>query len=267
MFFPALVSSNRKDFRTHLVYADLLARQSAGLSASCSLTPLLEKDKLKNIESKTKLIELTKKSIDDELEIVKTVGEYSRASILWLPIKTYYLVYHQLCIIDYILTGETASLTMLHKNCVPLFSKRLLDKVLTFSNPLFNVVCNKSILNFKTVSGELLRLSPSDRRTYGLIMKKVVKDKISNKKIIEGLDERNKDDKAKVEKFRNSLSVSIFDFFYLMRLRLNYRNSDFIDDILARDTKIYFQRYHKASDNFYRCLHDLKNDLITRIPS
>ena len=267
MLFTPHVSTERKDFQTHLIYADLLAQLSQDLSVSCSLTPLLKRAKLDDLRTKQKLIDLTRKSISDELEIVKFDKEYSTSSVLWLPIKTYYLIYHQLCLIDYILTGELSSMTIKHGKCTDTFSKRLTDKTFQFSQPFFNAVCSRKILDFKTVSGEHLRLISSEKRTYGLIMKKVAKEKINNHKITWGiLHERSAENKAAVEKYKNTMTVSIFDFFYLMRLRMNYRNSDFIDDIPSEDTKKYFLRYYTSADNFYKCLDALMKELITKLP-
>ena len=61
------------------------------------------------------------------------------------------------------------------------------------------------------------------------------------------------------------MTVSIFDFFYQMRLRLNYRNFDFIDDIAADQTKAYFDQYFTAAGYFYNCFSNLKNKLVADI--
>ena len=67
---PRLMSE-RLDFETHLKYATRLADLSYGLSATSYIKPMLNKDKIKDIESKLQLIRLTIKSIKDEYEIVQ----------------------------------------------------------------------------------------------------------------------------------------------------------------------------------------------------
>ena len=259
--------TNRKDFRTHLIYTECLSRFSKDLSLSCTLVPLLKRERLSDLKSKEQLIALTKKSIDDEFEIVERYKEYSTSSVIWLPIKSYYLVYHQLCAIDYILTGAPSSLSIHHGTCLYRFTQRLDASVIKFNQPFFNVVCSKTILDFKTkTGGEHLSPTASDKLKYTRILKKVGKDKENDYKVRKGYeDERNRENKAEMDKFREKLTVSVFDFFYLMRLRLNYRNTDFVDDIPAQDTKKYFLYYYRATCRFHTCFENLKNELITQL--
>ncbi len=260
------ILSDRLDFETHLKYASRLAKLTTGLSVTCSIKPLLVKSKITNLQNKSKLIELTKKSIKDEHEIVQFDKEYSTASVLWLPIKTYYLTYHLLCTIEYLLGGNEGSLSEKHYKCMDIFTKRLSDGTLKFSEPLLNSVFDKSILNFRTTSGEHLRTGVSDEIIYKLLMKKVANDKIENFKVANGIpDVRSLKNKERVEKFKNSLTVSVFDFFHLMRLRMNYRNFDFVDSVTSSNTKAYFEEYYKASGYFYTALNNLKNKIITDI--
>ncbi len=262
---PRLVSE-RLDFETHLKYITRLVRLSSRISITCNIKPKLKKDKIENIKNKLKLLELTKKSIKDEYKIVQFDSEYSTASVSWLPIKTYYLVYHLLCIIDYILTNNPASISAKHSKCISIFSKRLSDKSLQFNKPLLNEVFNKSVFSFTTTSGEHLRISVSDDVIYKLLMKKIANYKIKNFMITQNIPNlRYKKDKEKINRFKNSLSVSIFDFFYLMRLRLNYRDFNFIDNIPASDTKAYFEAYYKVGGYFYTCFDKLKDKLIADI--
>ncbi len=258
--------SDRLDFETHLKYVSLLAKISYGVSVTSSIVPKLNSTKIAFLKNKLQLIELTKKSIKDEYEIVQFDREYSTASVLWLPIKTYYLTYHLLCIIDCIITGNVKSLSEKHSKCIEIFSKMLSDGSLQFSKPLLNNVYDKSILNFKTTSGEHLRSNVDDETIYKLIMKKVANEKIQNYMISNGIaDLRTIKNKEKIERFKNTLTVSIFDFFYLMRLRLNYRNFNFIDSISSTNTKTYFEEYYKASGYFFTAFNNFKNKLITDI--
>ncbi|MFA5172918.1 MAG: hypothetical protein WC435_00740 [Candidatus Paceibacterota bacterium] len=261
-------NNDRLDFRTHLKYISRLVKLSEGLSLSCSVVPLLNKDKIKNLKNKEKLIELTKQSIKDEHEIVLFDKEYSTAAVLWLPIKTYYLIYHILCVINYILTGEETSLSIKHSGCIDGFSKMLINQELQFSEPLFNNVYDKNILLFKEAPGEHLKTNVVDEKVFKLLMKKVAKEKIENYKIANGiLNIKSQKNKDKVEKFKDKMIVSVFDFFYLMRLRMNYRNFNFIDNISSSDTKTYFEKYYEEAKLFYSCLSNLKDKLIADISS
>jgi hypothetical protein len=260
------IPTDRPDFATHLKYASRLAKLTNGLTATCSIKPALDKKKIANLQNKLKLVELTKQSIKDEYEIVQFDKEYSTASVLWLPIKTYYLTYHMLCTIEYLLSGDEASLSAKHYKCMDTFTKKLADGTLKFSEPLLNTVFDKSILNFRESRGAHLKTGVPDEDIYKLLMKKVATDKIENYKIANGIpDVRSAKNKERVEKFKNTLTVSIFDFFHLMRLRMNYRNFDFIDDVSSTSTKTYFEQYYKASGYFYTSLNNLKNKIIADI--
>ncbi len=254
--------TERYDFETHLIYAELLERLSDAVTVSTQQTAKLSSSDAEKLKEKIQLVKLTKKSIDQEYEIVTFDKEYSTASVLWLPIKTYYLIYHLICILECLLTGNLKHLSGGHSTLVSEFAKKLEKSDLEFSNTQLNLVFDQDILNFKTKSGEHLHHGVADDTLYKLLMKKVAKEKIANFKITNALDARKGADKARIVKFTNSLKVSIFDYFYLMRLRTNYRNSNFIDDLPSKDTKVYFEKYYSASCNFYSATTKLINQLM-----
>jgi len=258
--------SNRLDFETHLKYASLIEELSRGLKISSSLVPKLKSSQIDLLKDKIQLVKLTKTSIDQEYKIVLVDKEYSSASVLWLPIKTYYLLYHLLCITDCLITGKTTSLTAGHHDCVNTFNALLKKSEIQFNKPLLNSVFDPTILNFVSKSGEHLRNDAQDDRVYSLIMKKVANGKIDNYKIVQGLSGRRPKDKVRIANFTKNMEVSIFDFFHLMRLRMNYRNLDFVDNIPSSDTKVYFEKYYTSADNFYKCFSTYINELIKLCP-
>ena len=60
---------------------------------------------------------------------------------------------------------------------------------------MFNIVCDKTILNFKSVSGEVLSRHISDERLIYLVMKKIANDRLADLKVRKGLDCRKTKDK------------------------------------------------------------------------
>jgi hypothetical protein len=256
--------TERLDFETHLKYATLIAKLSSKLKVTSSLIPKLKASDVPKLKDKIQLVKLTKLSLDQEYKIVALDKDYSTASVLWLPIKSYYLLYHLLCITDCIITGKITSLSAGHHDCVDVFNKMLKDKEISFGEPMFNTVFDESILDFTTKSGEHLKASVSDDTVYRLIMKKVANGKIDNYKIVFALSGRRTKDKVKIDRFRKNIEVSIFDFFHLMRLRTNYRNLNFVDDVPSADTKAYFEQYYQSADNFYKCFTDYINELIKK---
>lgn len=266
LFASFRFKSSRLDFETHLKYVSLIEELSRGLKISTTLTPKLKASDTDKLKEKIQLVKLTKTSIDQEYKIVQFDKDYSSASVLWLPIKSYYLLYHLLCITDCLLTGKTSSLSAGHHDCVNTFNALLKNSDIQFNKSLLNSIFDESILSFTTKSGEHLRHDAQDDRVYSLIMKKVANGKIENYKIVQGLSGRRTKDKIRITNFSKNMQVSIFDFFHLMRLRMNYRNLNFVDNIPSSDTKVYFEKYYASADNFYKCFTTLINDLIKKCP-
>jgi hypothetical protein len=255
----------RFDFSTHLKYADRLDTWSSNLSMTCSVTPKPLSGISKELKDKSHLIVLTKKSLDDELAIVQEDAAYSTASVLWLPSKAYYLLYHQLSLIEYLLTEDKTLLRMSHKFCLERFSDRLSKGELVFSHPPFNFLFDKKILEFKTQSGEHLRNDVLDDVMHKLIMKKVAMYKCEDYKVLNNIDRKTAKGKKEYQKCLDKLSISILDFFYTMRIKSAYKDFAFIDGIDPERTKLYFNKYYAAIDNFYGCLDALKNELIAKM--
>jgi len=61
------------------------------------------------------------------------------------------------------------------------------------------------------------------------------------------------------------MSVSIFDFFYFMRIKSNYRGFNFIDDVPSRDTAKYFRACFQTPPNCYSCFSTLRKDLQAQL--
>lgn len=259
------VKSERLDFETHLKYVILIEKLSNNLNIKSTYTPKLNKNDLIKLKDKIKLIKLTKKSIDQEYEIVQFDKDYSSASVLWLPIKTYYLIYHLLCVVEYLNTGKVSYLSIGHHECIDIFTKKLENAEMKFNEPLLNKTFDENILNFVTKSGEHLKTNVSDDIIFKLMMKKVANSKIDNYKIVNNLSGRRTKDKIRINNFKKNIKISIFDYFHTMRLRTNYRNFNFVDNVSSIDTKIYFEKYYSSGNNLYTSLTKHINELIKTI--
>lgn len=145
------------------------------------------------------------------------------------------------------------------------FADRIANGTVKFSCPFFNQTCDKTILGFRSQSGEVLSHTITDERLVSLVMKKIARDKLEDFKVRRGLDCRRKGDRQRYRKEEIGLKISVVDFFYSMRIRTNYRDMSFLDDLDAERTRTYFLEYHEASGNFYDCLNNLKNDLIAQV--
>jgi hypothetical protein len=261
------MAEGRVDYLTHYKYVTTLERLSTGLSVKCSLPTRAERHQVDKAAAKIHLIELTYHSIKDELAIVEEDEEYSTASVLWLPIKTYYLIYHLLSVIDFFISGNSLSLTVGHNVFIERFTQRLESKELILSESRFDTVFQRTILEFRETSGEHLRSNAGDTLIHNLVMKKIGSYKLENRKINNHWNLRLKKDQAEREKFLNKMKVSIFDFFYLMRIKSNYSGFNFIEDIPATDTARYFRSYFRTAENFRICFQKLREELEAQIRS
>lgn len=244
-------------FQTHLVYIKKLALLSQGLGFTfniASVVTTLSPVQAKKIDAKMKLIEMTKQSVDQELAIVRAYADYSSASVTWLPIKVYYLNYHLLCLIEFFLTGNDADLSVSHKDCLKRFSRRLKDNEASFSEALFNQTFGKDIFAFTVSSGTNLTMRSPNDIIYKLIMKKTAKENIEEYMRSQGItSKRSNENKAKIARQQDRLVVSIFSFFYFMRIRLNYKNFSFMEQMPPASTAEYFEAYYETANNFYSC--------------
>lgn len=254
--------SENPSSQTHLTYVGLISDLSNNIKITSIIIPkLVDSDGKGLLKDKISLFNLTKKSIEQDYKIVNSTGDYASLAILWLPIKSYYLIYHLLCLIDYIITGQKSSLKIGHNDCINKFTKRLGNLEMQFNQPLLNMVVDEKILNFITKKGENLKLNTPNDTIYKLIMKNVAKYKVNDYRSRGKLKNRKK-----INDFKKDIKVSVFDFFYIMRLKMNYGNPSFTNLMSPLDAKLYFEKYYEFTNNFYNCLFDWMKELAKNCP-
>lgn len=257
-----ITKDTNQDYRTHYVYIKCLSRLIDG----CFLiyNSRVNDKKLPFLKKKGNLIKLTKKSLEDEYKIVCADNEYSYACISWLPVKIYYLLFNQFLTLEYIIKGKEDVFNTKHIDCLKNFTNKLEKKEIEFSNPILNQVFDKSILDWKSgIPGANLSSNTEKKILYRLIMKITANYKLNDWKRVNSIkDFRSKVNKEKKRKFLDGFKVSIFDFFYCMRIRANYRDFNFINNISFDETFKYFKEYYNFSLNFFELFKKLGEDLI-----
>ena len=93
-------------------------------------------------------------------------------------------------------------------------------------------------------------------------MKKIAKDTRDDWKHKNNINLRKKDDKISYQNYLDSFKISIFDFLYCMRIRSNYREFAFIDDVTTDETAKYFNAFFAFTFSFVESLESMKKDLI-----
>lgn len=222
----------------------------------------LKKAGLPNLDEKKNLIDLTKKSLNDEYKIVQIDKDYSYASTSWLPVKSYYLIFNILLTIEYIFKIQKDIFRLGHVSCVDEFTRKLKDGEIQFSESILNQVFDQSILTYTTQSGANLSSRTNKSDMYKMAIRKIAKYKIEELKQKNHINLKKKAHKIKFQQLSSSLIVSVFDFSYYMRIRSNYRDFAFIDGVTTMETAQYFNTFFNFTASFVKVLEKMKKELI-----
>lgn len=250
----------KQAFDTHYNYADCLAILSNDVTLNFNGN--LIQQALPHLGMKDNLIHLTRKSLEDEYQIVQIDRNYSYASTSWLPIKGYYLLFNMLLTIEYVLTGQERAFSLTHTRCIERFTSKLEGGEIQFSNPLLNQVFNGSIFSLREISGANLSRRISIDRRYHMVMRKVSFYKRDEWKRRHNVNFRTITGRRRRGVFIRSFKISVFEFPYYMRIRSNYRDFAFIEGVSTWDTKNYFESYYFFIINLLIALENLKNQLV-----
>lgn len=254
------MNKEHQAYDTHYNYIRCLCNLMK--NTSIRYTGSLRKAALSDLNEKKNLIDLTKKSLDDEYKIVQIDKDYSYASTSWLPVKSYYLIFNILLTTEYVFKIQKSIFRLGHTSCVDEYTRKLESGEIQFSEPLLNQVFNKSILNHVVKSGANLSSKTGSDDMYKMAIRKIAKYKIDDWKNKNQINLRKKNHKTKYQKYLSTFKVSIFDFPYHMRIRSNYRDFAFIDGVTTNDTAQYFKTFFGFTVYFVNSLEGLKKDLI-----
>jgi hypothetical protein len=250
-------------FRTHHNYIRSLRFLIEGSTLSHFDVKRIVPGPIPLLDTKKNLIELTKKSLNDEANIVRKDQDYSYASTSWLPVKTYYLLFNVMMTIEYLLTLDPGSFKIGHAACSTRFTTRLASGEISFNEPKLNATYNRQILLYHEPAGANLRSPSLQYSSVKLALKKIAQYKLEDwqrsKKIPSFALQKHRLAK---EAFLNKFRISIFDFPYYMRLRASYRDFAFIEGVSSVNTAAYFDDYFAFSRCLYRALRDLKDHLV-----
>lgn len=233
------------NFQTHLNYIKTLEYLSLNLSAIFNFKI---NTSIKFPIEKYKLINLMHKSLQNDINIINIDNTYANASSIWIPIKAYYLVYHVMTFIFYLESGNTQCLSLGHGQCKKRYKDLLKEEKLELSQDLFNKVYDKSISKYISPSGITIgKFNPDNNEIlHSLIMKYIMK---------KSFEELKKDKK----KNKDAVTICIIDYMYIMRIRTNYKNGGFLDEIDSRNISEYCNSYYKFISNFISPFLELCN--------
>ncbi len=244
---------NYPEFLTHSNYVKCLKNLSEKVVFDCEYSV----DKLKfgkSLRIKIKLINLTHGNIIEEYKKISSFREYSVICSSWIPVKSYYLIFNLLLVLNYLLTNDEICLKKRHWELLADFKKLLKSKKAKFNKVFFNfcIGANK-ILSWQIPKSENLKRVNIDRikrvKQILKILYRYSKEDYKSRKNIKRLSGK------KLIDFNNNSSISLFDFFYWYRIKANYRDMEFIDEgVPVEDFFIFYKNYFLLTINFYSAL-------------
>lgn len=248
------------DFKTHSNYVKHLSALTKNLTLNLIYRPNENLEESKYLKTKLKLIELTLENLKEEMNNIRTYPEYSIICVSWIPVKAYYLIFNLILLIAYLDSCDESNLKYAsHVNAINYF-KNLLNKKIKFNLLDFNETYKADIISkFKVDKWDNIRQNVSPETRKKEILKILLRYKIENFKFINKI--KRLSGKTK-EKFLSSVTLNLIEFFYLYRIKANYRDMEFISKLIpVGDFFKFYENYYNLTLNVYNALSKTINDL------
>ncbi len=253
------------DFMTHLNYASCVNAISRGISLSCNLDLNKKINESKFLNKKINLIKLTTDSIRGEYDTILKNSDYAELCVSWISVKSYYLIFNLLLILDYLITGQESSFNSSHRKLLKGFKNYLDKNNLSFNKKLFNknFSCNK-IINVKFKAGSNIKMMNFDLKERILqILRKLVSYKLEELQRDEKIKNFRTNKAKEIKKnFLDESTVNIFEFFYWYRIKANYRDLEFLNkDITSDKFREFYKNYFELNSSYLSAFKQLLNHL------
>lgn len=249
------------EFITHANYLEYLRKTSENIKLiiNTSINKRIREDK--KLNQKIFLINLTVDNLKEEFKYTSKYQEYAVVCVSWIPVKSYYVIFNLLVIFEHLLTGDSSYLSTTHKGALSFLKKLISKGILEFEPQEFsNIHDVREIEAWKIPQHESIKTTNADPR---IRYKQVIK-KLSNYQK-EEYKRQNKISRLvgkELEKFKNTSSTNLCEFFYWYRIKANYRDMEFIDKgVPAQEFKEFYGNYYYLTLNFYKALKIVINNL------
>lgn len=243
------------DFTTHSNYLNCLKTLSQSLSMSVNLPNIQNPNRLSPIVQKKKiLVDLTKNNLDSELQQINNFKDYSQICVSWIPVKSYYLFFNLLILLEYLITDEEKWLLIDHGDAHKEFKDLIRTNCISFNINSFNTIYIPSrILSWSIPSGNNVRTS---NRNYNILERQVIKKmfmySMEEYKRVRGIKSLRGTNKAN---FLNSTTINLCEFFYWYRIKANYRDMEFVNSAVGiNDFYTFYSDYYVLTNNFYNTM-------------
>ena len=256
---------NPPDFITHLNYVSFMQLVSKNMKLSCNLSIQNQIQESRNLAKKTNLLNLTMKSIKGEYNTIMENPDYAELCVSWISVKSYYIIYNLLLILEYLISGSESAFGFSHKKVINSFKNRLEENEISFNKKILNAnfQCLK-IFNQRAKPGSNIKIVGVDLRERSLqVLKKLVDYKLEDFKRENKIKNfRSKVNRQKRQRFLDNNTVNICEFFYWYRIKANYRDLEFLNkDISNYKFKEFYQNYFELTCIFFNSFKTLINEL------
>ena len=252
-------------FITHLNYIKCFNKISKNLNLECKRLDKSTKKTDKRLLSKVSLIKLIKKSLDGEFKACKENNDFAEVFSIWIPVKSYYLIFNMLLVLNYLISPENnKGFNISHKSLITKTKELIGKSELIFNKSYFNhLYAHQEVKDVKFDPGENLKEEQDVQKLTKCLIKKLVSYKIEEFKRSKKINSlRKKKDRLKVENYLSKEFTNLFELFYLFRIKTNYRDLDFLEeDVGSTQFYNYFENYYLATMNFYEALKKSINNL------
>jgi len=262
-----MTSSSQSTFKTHLNYIRCVANQYQGLTLATSLNPIATLPTSEIVRFQ-KLSDLTAKSIDIELNASSFDHDYAQIIIGWLPVKCYYRIYYLESVLIYLLENNKKGFGKGgHKGVRDAISRLINENKITFSNVEISTQSTIAMIRtHKITSGA--NLSPYYYSTPDCIhsvRKKISEYKEHDWKETRGIKKYSTPaSRSSRDNFYITNTLNLTDFFYWLRIKVNYKDLDFLDFPDAgtsQDAYMYVKNYVDAYRAYSTALESLIENL------
>jgi len=215
-----------------------------------------------HLNQKIKLICLCLNALEKEREIISQVPEYAIVASSWVAVKSYYLLFDMLLVTKYLITCSHEAFNSTHAEIQNYLKKIIHNKCIYFNIEGLNTNHKiGAILKRKAPSGaNLKRININQQTRYYQVLKKLAKYRLDEYKRTKGI--KHLSGKKKNEFVSSEISIN--EFFYLYRIKSNYRDLEFLSkDIDKHEFVDFYSNYFSLSLNYYNAFKSFINNLST----
>lgn len=254
------------DFRTHQNYLKFLSTVSDQLSCNLNKTYRNQLPTSRTLNNKLGLLNLTLESIEMEVNMAHTNSSYAKLLSIWLPVKGYYVIYHLMCVIQYLDSGNLTDLNASHIGSLKALTRMIKATEISFSWPHFNwIESGNSLTTIKIRTGaNISNLTNNHDQRCIQILKIIHRYKTEHlRRECKGAI-RTKKDKDK-RTLLNQNPINVFELLYWYRIRANYKDLDIIEENLMDSFYVtYVDSYYSFLINYVNALKGLINVQATQ---